>query len=218
VLLDPSITQRHDRKRLIRNQPAWLQEPDRRGERESRHMEDGQGLCALASSQLCVSSPAECPLSRADGGPGRAMTRSLRPMGWSVLPAMSARLLPSRSSMRVPIAGRISDSSGSGEAKLARRLAGASRGGTSGDPVGHVAPGELAGLGAQRPHVAAQPSVGRSPGAGLAHGLLAAVQEAFTIHQVAPVHTTRSWNSRWESLPGLSRAKTSAMHLHGTEV
>jgi hypothetical protein len=93
--------------------------------------------------------------------------------------------------MRVPIAGRISDSSGSGEAKLARRLAGASRGGTSGDPVGHVDPGELAGLGAQRPHVAAQPSVGRSPGAGLAHGLLAAVQEAFTIHQVAPVHTTK---------------------------
>jgi hypothetical protein len=34
----PSITQRRDRKRLIRNQPAWLQEPDRRGERESHHM------------------------------------------------------------------------------------------------------------------------------------------------------------------------------------
>lgn len=81
MLLDLSITQRHDRKRLIRSQPAWLQEPYRRGERESRHMGDGQGLCALASSQLCVSSPAECPRSRADGGPGRAMTRSLRPDG-----------------------------------------------------------------------------------------------------------------------------------------
>ena len=33
-----------------------------------------------------------------------------------------------------------------------------------------------------------------------------------------PVHTTRSWNSRWKSLPGLRRAKTSAMHLRGTEV
>jgi hypothetical protein len=30
--------------------------------------------------------------------------------------------------------------------------------------------------------------------------------------------TTRSWNSRWESLPGLRRAKTSAMHLRGTGV
>jgi hypothetical protein len=88
VLLDPSIMQRDGRKRLIQDQPAKLREPDKRWEREAGHMGDGQGLCALTSSQLCVSSPAQCPRSRADGDPGKAMTRSLRLNGLTALAAM----------------------------------------------------------------------------------------------------------------------------------
>jgi hypothetical protein len=54
--------------------------------------------------------------------------------------------------MPAPTAGRISDSSGSGEVKLARRLAGAP--GEARRVIRPVtSPGELAGLGAQRPHV-----------------------------------------------------------------
>jgi hypothetical protein len=42
---------------------------------------DGQGLGALAAPNSTPPSPAQCPRSRADGGPGMAITRSLRPDG-----------------------------------------------------------------------------------------------------------------------------------------